>query len=318
MAEERAKTKKTTIGGQAVVEGVMMRGVNRSAMAVRRGDGEIVVKEWEHKAANTVWYKRLPFVRGVFNFVDQMISGYRCIMKSAEIAGVDLEEDGELSPFEKKLCDLFGDKLMKVFSAVVTVLSVLLVVGLFIALPTAISKGANHFAGNRIPNMGMSLIEGGIKIAIFVAYMALVRRMEEMRRMFSYHGAEHKTIACYEAGEELTVENVRKHIRFHPRCGTSFILIVLIISILVFSVVTWQNGLLRVALKLALMPVVVGISYEIIKLAGRYDNIVTRVISAPGLWLQRLTTVEPEDEMIEVAIASMKPVIPREEGADNW
>ena len=245
-----------------------------------------------------------------------MISGYKCIMRSAELSGMDLEE--EPSPFEQKLEKLFGEHLVKVLYGVASVLGVLLAVGLFMILPTAISKGVNFLAGGAIANAGLSLLEGGIKIAVFVSYMALVRRMPEMYRMFSYHGAEHKTIACYEAGEELTVENVRRHIRFHPRCGTSFLLIVLVISILVFSVVTWQNGILRVVLKLLLLPVVVSISYEIIKLAGRYDNLVTRIISKPGLWLQRLTTVEPDDSMIEVAIASMKPVIPKEEGADNW
>ena len=310
------KRKKTSIGGQAVIEGVMMRGVDRSAMAVRRESGEIVVEQWEHKASSSVWYKRTPLIRGIFNFVDQMISGYKCIMRSAELSGMDLEE--EPSPFEQKLEKMFGEYLMKVLYGVASVLGVLLAVGLFMILPTAISKGVNFLAGGAIANAGLSLLEGGIKIAVFVSYMALVRRMPEMYRMFSYHGAEHKTIACYEAGEELTVENVRRHIRFHPRCGTSFLLIVLVISILVFSVVTWQNGILRVVLKLLLLPVVVSISYEIIKLAGRYDNLVTRIISKPGLWLQRLTTVEPDDSMIEVAIASMKPVIPKEEGADNW
>ena len=310
------KRKKTSIGGQTVIEGVMMRGVDRSAMAVRRESGEIVVEQWEHKASSSVWYKRTPLIRGIFNFVDQMISGYKCIMRSAELSGMDLEE--EPSPFEQKLEKLFGEHLVKVLYGVASVLGVLLAVGLFMILPTAISKGVNFLAGGAIANAGLSLLEGGIKIAVFVSYMALVRRMPEMYRMFSYHGAEHKTIACYEAGEELTVENVRRHIRFHPRCGTSFLLIVLVISILVFSVVTWQNGILRVVLKLLLLPVVVSISYEIIKLAGRYDNLVTRIISKPGLWLQRLTTVEPDDSMIEVAIASMKPVIPKEEGVDNW
>ena len=310
------KRKKTSIGGQAVIEGVMMRGMDRSAMAVRGDYGEMVGERGEHKASSSVWYKRTPLIRGIFNFVDQMISGYKCIMRSAELSGMDLEE--EPSPFEQKLEKMFGEHLMKVLYGVASVLGVLLAVGLFMILPTAISKGVNFLAGGAIANAGLSLLEGGIKIAVFVSYMALVRRMPEMYRMFSYHGAEHKTIACYEAGEELTVENVRRHIRFHPRCGTSFLLIVLVISILVFSVVTWQNGILRVVLKLLLLPVVVSISYEIIKLAGRYDNLVTRIISKPGLWLQRLTTVEPDDSMIEVAIASMKPVIPKEEGADNW
>jgi len=311
------KQKRTTIGGQAVIEGIMMRGVNRSAMAVRKEDGGIAIEEWEHKAASTVWYKKTPFVRGIFNFVDQMASGYQCILKSAELSGMDLEDE-EPSKFEKKLMELFGDKLMNVISMVAMVLGVGLAVVLFIALPTLLSKGVNFLTGGVLPNFVMSLIEGAIKIVVLVCYMALVRNMKEMYRMFSYHGAEHKTIACYEAGEELTVENVRKHTRFHPRCGTSFLLIVLIISILVFSVITWEKALVRVVLKLVLLPVVVGIAYEIIKIAGRHDNAVTRFISAPGLLLQRITTIEPDDSMIEIAIEAMKRVIPKEEGTDNW
>ena len=313
MSKEKMKT---SIGGQAVIEGVMMRGPEKTAMAVRKPDGEIALELWETANASA-WYKKTPFVRGIFNFIDMMKLGYQCLMKSAELSGSDMLEE-EPSKFEKKLMDLFGDKLMNVITMIAMVLGVGIAVVLFMALPTALSKGVNLLAGDAVPNMGLSFIEGGLKIVIFVAYLALVRRMEEMKRMFSYHGAEHKTIACYEAKEELTVENVRGFTRFHPRCGTSFLLIVLIISILVFSVVTWQNGLLRVVLKLALLPVVVGIAYEIIKLAGRYDNAVTRIISAPGLWLQRLTTNEPDDSMIEVAIASIKPVIPSQEGADKW
>ena len=164
----------------------------------------------------------------------------------------------------------------------------------------------------------MCLIEGFIKIGVFLAYMALVGLMPDMRRLFQYHGAEHKTIACYEAGEELTPENIRKYPRFHPRCGTSFIVIVLILGILIFSVVTWSNALVRTVLKLCLLPVVVGIAYELIKLAGRYDNLFTRIISFPGLKIQHLTTREPDDSMIEAAIASMKPVIPENEGEDVW
>lgn len=168
------------------------------------------------------------------------------------------------------------------------------------------------------PGIFKSLIEGLIKIIIFVLYLALVSRMKEIKRVFGYHGAEHKSIACYEAGEELTVENVRKHTRFHPRCGTSFILIVLVIGILVFSVVTWSSLWMRVVLKLALLPVVMGVAYEIIKLAGRYDNVVTRIISAPGLWLQRLTTNEPDDSQIEVAVAALTAVLPDNKEEDQW
>ena len=275
---------KTSIGGQAVIEGVMMRGPEKTAMAVRQPNGEIALELWAGSPP-TAWYKSTPFIRGIFNFIDMMKLGY---------------------------------KLMSVVTTVAMILGVGIAVMLFMALPTALSKGVNYLAGGVFPNMGLSFLEGGLKIIIFIIYLSMVRKMPEMKRMFSYHGAEHKTIACYEAKEELTIENVRKYTRFHPRCGTSFLLIVLIISILVFSVVTWQNGLIRVALKILLLPFVVGIAYEIIKLAGRYDNWATRVISAPGLCLQRLTTNEPDDSMIEVAIASIKPVIPTQEGADKW
>lgn len=307
---------KTSIGGQAVIEGVMMRGPDKTAMAVRQPNGEIALELWEG-SPHTVWYKNTPFVRGIFNFIDMMKLGYKCLMKSAELSGSDMMDE-EPSKWEKKLNDMFGDKLMNIVAAVAMVLGVGIAVTLFMALPTVLSKGVNYLAGGIIPNIGLSFLEGGLKIIIFILYLSMVRKMPEMKRMFSYHGAEHKTIACYEAKEELTVENVRKYTRFHPRCGTSFLLIVLIISILVFSVVTWQNGFIRVALKILLLPFVVGIAYEIIKLAGRYDNGVTRVISAPGLCLQRLTTNEPDDSMIEVAIASIKPVIPTQEGADKW
>lgn len=307
---------KTSIGGQAVIEGVMMRGPEKTAMAVRQPNGEIALELWAGSPP-TAWYKSTPFIRGIFNFIDMMKLGYKCLMKSAELSGVDMEDE-EPSKWEKKLNDLFGDKLMSVVTTAAMILGVGIAVMLFMALPTALSKGVNYLAGGVIPNMGLSFLEGGLKIIIFIIYLSMVRKMPEMKRMFSYHGAEHKTIACYEAKEELTIENVRKYTRFHPRCGTSFLLIVLIISILVFSVVTWQNGLIRVALKILLLPFVVGIAYEIIKLAGRYDNWATRVISAPGLCLQRLTTNEPDDSMIEVAIASIKPVIPTQEGADKW
>lgn len=313
MSKEKMKT---SIGGQAVIEGVMMRGPEKTAMAVRQPDGKIALELW-NASSPAAWYKKTPLVRGIFNFIDMMKLGYQCLMKSAELSGSDMTEE-EPSKWEKKLKDIFGDKLMSVLTMVGMVLGVGIAVLLFMALPTALSKGINYLAGGTIPNMGLSFLEGGLKIVVFVVYLALVRQMSEMKRMFSYHGAEHKTIACYEAKEELTVENIRTFARFHPRCGTSFLLIVLIISILVFSVVTWQNGLLRVVLKIALLPLVVGIAYEIIKLAGRYDNIFTRVISAPGLWLQRLTTNEPDDSMIEVAIASIKPVIPSQEGTDKW
>ena len=305
MAKEQIKT---SIGGEALIEGIMMRGPKISAMANRLPDGSIDVELLDfHPVKDRYPVLGLPFIRGSVNFVEMMITSYRCLTKAAKKAGLEEEEDP--SPFEQKLSKLFGDKFADVLMGFSAVLGVLLALGLFLVLPTLAVKLLNFW----IPVGGFaSLIEGVIKIGIFVLYLALVSKMEEMHRLFGYHGAEHKTIACYEAGDDLTVENVRKYCRFHPRCGTSFLLITLVISILVASVVTWESALLRVALKLLMLPLVVGISYEIIRLAGRHDNLATRIVSAPGLWMQRLTTKEPDDSMIEVAIAAVTPVIPED------
>ncbi|MBC8545721.1 DUF1385 domain-containing protein [Clostridiaceae bacterium NSJ-31] len=313
MEEKKACCHKTSIGGQALIEGVMMRGPRLSAMATRMPDQSIDTETWENKGVGA-WYKKVPLIRGIFNLVDSLVIGYTCLMKSAEKSGMDLEDE-EPGKFEKWLTEKLGDNMMKVISGFAMVLGVVLALLLFMVIPTYAIK----FLDMAIPLGGMkTALEGILKIAIFVLYLALVARMPDIRRVFEYHGAEHKTIACYEAGEELTVENVRKYRRFHPRCGTSFILIVLIISIIVFSFVPWGSGMLRVLYKIILLPVVVGIAYEIIKLAGRYDNILTRIISAPGLWLQHLTTNEPHDDQIEVAIASMLPVIPETKDEDKW
>lgn len=308
--------KKTSIGGQALIEGVMMRGVGKAAMAVRLPDGTIDVEIEKTKLAKDKSFVfRMPFVRGIFNFIDNMIFGYKYLMKSAEKSGLDMEESE--SKFDKWLEKHFGDKIMTVVSAIAMVFGVVLAIGLFILAP----MGVVWLLEKIVPLGGFkTLIEGLIKIAVFVAYLALVSQTKDIKRVFEYHGAEHKSIACYEAGEELTVENVKKYKRFHPRCGTSFILIVLIVSILVYSVIqfSWENLLLRAGLKILLLPIIVGISYEIIKLAGRYDNFFTRILSAPGLWIQRFTTREPDDSQIEVALASLKPVLPEENENDNW
>lgn len=308
---EQKSSFKTSIGGQALIEGVMMRNdspktnIDTYALAVRRPDGEITVEKWE-STKEKKWYRRTPFVRGVFNFISMMIVGYKTLMRSADIAGLEEEEPSE---FEKKLRAKLGDHFSAAFGAVAMILGLILAVTLFMALPATIS----FFVGSYVKSpLALTAIEGGIKIVVFVTYLGLISRMKEIKRVFQYHGAEHKTIFCYEQGEALTVENVKKHIRFHPRCGTSFLLIVLVISILVFSVVTWNSLLTRIALKLLLLPVVVGIAYEIIKFAGRHDNLFTRILSAPGLWLQRLTTQEPDDSQIETAIAAMNAVIPEQ------
>ncbi|MBC8609886.1 DUF1385 domain-containing protein [Massilimaliae timonensis] len=293
----------------------MMRGVRQTAMAVRKPDQSIDVEVWDNRAkpGSSRW-KRIPFVRGIFNMIDSLLIGYRCLMKSAEVSGMELEEE-EPSKFDLWLEKHFGDKLMKYVSWLSAILGVVLAVVLFMLLPTVVVWGLDKL----FPvGVWKGLIEGVIKIVIFILYMYLVGKIPDMRRMFQYHGAEHKTIACYEAGEELTVENIKKHSRFHPRCGTSFLILVLILGILIFSAVTWSNPLIRTLLKLALLPVVIGIAYELIKLAGRYDNLFTKIISFPGLKLQHLTTNEPDGDQIEVAIASLKPVLPQTEGEDRW
>ncbi|SCH21107.1 Predicted metal-dependent enzyme [uncultured Ruminococcus sp.] len=313
--KEKCSNYKTSIGGQALIEGVMMRGVRQTAMAVRKPDQSIDVEVWDNRAkpGSSRW-KRIPFVRGIFNMIDSLLIGYRCLMKSAEVSGMELEEE-EPSKFDLWLEKHFGDKLMKYVSWLSAILGVVLAVVLFMLLPTVVVWGLDKL----FPvGVWKGLIEGVIKIVIFILYMYLVGKIPDMRRMFQYHGAEHKTIACYEAGEELTVENIKKHSRFHPRCGTSFLILVLILGILIFSVVTWSNPLIRTLLKLALLPVVIGIAYELIKLAGRYDNLFTKIISFPGLKLQHLTTNEPDGDQIEVAIASLKPVLPQTEGEDRW
>ena len=302
--------KKTSIGGQALIEGIMMRGPKQSAMAVRNPQGEIVLEKWDNTPADKKpsfidKLKKVPVVRGVFNFASSMAMGYKALMKSAEISG--FEED------EKE--DTKG--LMAVVGIVAAVLGVLLSVGLFIYLPTLIydliAKLIPFLYGKAFLK---SLFEGIIKILVLVAYMALVSRMKDIKRTFQYHGAEHKTIFCYEAGEELTVENVRKQGRFHPRCGTSFLIVMVIVGVFIGLLIpAGLPSLLRTAIKILLLPLTMGLGYEFIKFAGKTDNKVTRFLSAPGLWMQRITVLEPDDSMIECAIAAVNEVIP-EDGSD--
>ena len=299
--EKQACAIKTSVGGQALLEGIMMKGPFKSAMAVRKPDGEIDVSIWDTKKLTGV--RKIPFIRGTFNFIDTLIQGYDCLMKSAEISGQEEEPD----KFELWLNKVFGKAAGTVLNFVITILAVVLAVGLFFGVPALITSFIGNYVESRVL---LSAIEGVIKIAIFFAYIIGVSKMSDIHRTFMYHGAEHKTIFCYEQGLELTVENVRKQKRFHPRCGTSFLLIVLVVSILVSSVVTWDNVLMRVGMKILLLPITVGISYEIIKFAGRHDNWFTRILSAPGLWFQNFTTQEPDDSMIEVAIAAVTPVLP--------
>lgn len=302
---------KTSVGGQALMEGIMMRGPEKICVAVRRPDGtlDMTYEDVKHHR-----WQKIPLVRGAAAMIENLVLGYRYLMHSAEVS---MPEEAEEEPgrFEKWLGEHAGPGVQNFFMALAAVCGGLLAIVLFMVLPTAIVGLIDRF----VPlGWGKVVLEGVLKIALFVGYLFLCTRMKEIHRVFEYHGAEHKTIACYEAGEELTVENVRHHRRFHPRCGTSFMILVLIVSILLFSVLPWSSTGLRVVLKLLLLPVVMGVSYELIKLAGRYDNLFTRIISAPGLWLQRLTTFEPDDSMIEVAIAAVTPVLPDHPDEAKW
>ncbi|MBP3390807.1 MAG: DUF1385 domain-containing protein [Clostridia bacterium] len=314
--------KKTSIGGQALIEGIMMRGPKRTVMAVRKKDGSIDISERSISSFKDKYpVLKLPIIRGVAGFVESMTVGYKAMMDSAEISGY-LDEE-ELQAEKEKAEKKNNSALMAAITIVATVLAVILSIGLFIYLPSLAFKGINYLVGGVLSPL-QSLFEGILKIAIFLGYMYAVSLMKDIDRVFRYHGAEHKTIFCYEAGEELTVENVKKQGRFHPRCGTSFMILMLIVSIFVTfvldAIVPWLKGILwlRTIIKLLLVPIICGIGYELIKVCGKYDNPVTKVIAAPGLWIQRLTVKEPDDSMIEIAIAAMKEVIPENEEEAKW
>ncbi len=302
---------KTSVGGQALMEGIMMRGPEKICVAVRKPDGgiDLTYEDVKHHK-----WEDIPLVRGAVSMIQNLVLGYRYLMHSADVS-MGEEEVEEPSKLDKWLTEHTGPRFQSFLMALAAVTGGMLAIVLFMVLPTAIVGGVDKL----IPlGYGKVILEGILKIAMFVLYLFLCTRMKEIRRVFEYHGAEHKTIACYEAGQELTVENIRQHSRFHPRCGTSFMILVLIVSILLFSILPWISTSLRVVLKLLLLPAVMGVSYELIKLAGRYDNLATRIISAPGLWLQRLTTFEPDDSMIEVAIEAVKPVLPHRPEDGLW
>ncbi|MCL1820561.1 MAG: DUF1385 domain-containing protein [Oscillospiraceae bacterium] len=304
---------RTTIGGSALIEGIMMRGPDKSAAVVRGKDG-IAVKEkkitpLKDKYPVLGWL----FIRGIVGFAGSMKDAMEALTFSAEAAGI---EDSE-SKFDKWLEEKFGGgAVTKMVTAFAAIIGVVLAVGLFIVLPAFL---AGLFA-THIAELGgwRAAFEGGVRLVLFLLYIILVSQMSDIKRVFSYHGAEHKTIACYEAGEELTVENVKKYSRFHPRCGTSFLFMVVIIGIVAFLWVTNTNILIRVGLKLLMLPFVAAISYEVNRFLGRHDDLFCRVVRAPGIWIQRLTTNEPDDSMIEIGIEAMNRVIPNEKGTDEW
>lgn len=299
------------IGGQAVIEGVMMRGKKLYALAVRTPKKEIVVEKTPIKpAAEKCKILGWPIIRGVVAFVDSLVMGMKVTTKSATLAGLDDIEYDQESKFEKWLENKFGDKLADYLIYFSVAVSIILCIGIFMVLPT--------FLGGAVTNLLhgdatlRSVIEGVIKIIIFVGYMFLVSRMKDIKRVFMYHGAEHKTINCFESGEELTVENVRHNTRFHKRCGTSFLVIVMLVSIILFFFIRTDVLWLRVLSRIILVPAIAGISYEFIRYAGKHDNLLVNIISAPGIAMQIITTSEPDDSMIEVAIASLNAVLEEE------
>ena len=320
---------KTMIGGQALIEGIMMRGPEKDAVVVRTKDGlklEVKPRKIHKKGSFATW----PLIRGAVGFFDSQVTGVKALMQSADLAPEETQE--EPSKFDRWLEEKLGnEKFQKVVLGIAVAFGLAMSIALFFLLPMVIGGFFDRWIDSTLV---LNLVEGLIRMIIFAGYMILVSRMNEMRRVFAYHGAEHKTIRCYEAGLPLTVENVRKMTRLHPRCGTSFLLVVMLLSILVFSVAssallavvpalasiqgTFGYRLLMIAYKLLLLPLVVAIAYEINRWVGRHDNWFTRILTAPGMWFQNFTTNEPDDSMIEVGIAAVEAVLPEKEGDDRW
>ena len=321
---------KTMIGGQALIEGIMMRGPEKDSVVVRGKEGlsvEVTPRKLPPEKSPLRW----PLIRGVYNFFDSQVTGVRSLMRSADLSPEEgeAEESSKLDQWlERKLGD---EKFQKYLIGIAVAMGMGLSVVLFFLLPMLVASFLDRWITG---NLALNLVEGAVRICVFMAYIILISRMQEMKRLFAYHGAEHKTIRCYEAGLPLTVENVRKMTRLHPRCGTSFLLVVMILSILVFSAAsslllscvpalaaikgTFGYKLLMIVFKLLLLPLVVSVSYEVNRWVGRHDNWLTRILTAPGLWFQNFTTNEPDDSMIEVGIMAVEAVLPEREGSDRW
>ena len=311
---------KTSCGGQALIEGIMMQGPDKRAVVVRKADGTLDVTT-SPVQRRTGW-KALPFIRGLFVFCGSMVNGVKALMYSAEVSDDGSAPEEELTGLDKWISEHFTEE--KAASLIVTlgaVLGIAFSVALFILLPTAVT-GLIGLVWKTMPLWFRAVLEGIMKVAIFLAYLALCSRLKEMRRVFSYHGAEHKTIYCYENGLELTVENVRRQPRHHPRCGTSFLFVVIVVSIflsiVIFTPLKIENTILRMVLHLLLLPIIVGVTYEFNRFVGAHDGPVSRFLRAPGMWMQNFTTFEPDDSMIEVGIEALKQVLPEEKGADRW
>ena len=313
MKENKSCAFKTSIGGQALIEGILMRGPKKQSIVCRTADG-LVEKVDELKLGKDKYpILGWPFIRGLFIFLSSMINGMTALMYSAELVPLEEQEEDKLDKWIKE--HFSEEKATKIIIYVAVVLGIGLSLFLFIFLPAFIVGLIKPLTANYIVR---NLSEGLVRVIILLVYMKACTALGDIKRLFSYHGAEHKTIFCYENGLELTVENVRKQSRFHPRCGTSFLLVVVVVSILVNSVVLLDNSFARMGAHLLLLPIVVGISYEINRWCGRHDNWLSAILSAPGKWLQHITTYEPDDSMIEVAIRAMELVIPEENGSDAW
>ena len=309
-----SKKNYTSIGGQALLEGILMRGPNADCIAVRLPDGSIDTKVTETGGKKRVW-KKIPVLRGIIAFIQSLVTGYKALMYSAEKSG-EVTSEEEMSKFDKWLSERLGDGVMTAIGVVSLMLGLFLSLLLFKFLPMAAVSGIEMLGVKIESDILKSVIEGVIKLAIFVGYLAAVSLMKDIRVTFMYHGAEHKTISCYEAGEELTPENAARFPREHPRCGTSFLFLMVALGIAVNCFLTWSSVWLRLFSSLLALPVVMGLGYEILKLCGKYDNILTRAVSAPGKWMQKLTTREPNEKQLEVAIAALKAVIPGD-GSDR-
>ena len=311
------KQHKTSIGGQALIEGIMMKGPKGTAMSVRLPDGTIDTELEENNSSNKKVIYKIPIIRGVYAFADSMISGYKYLMKSADKAMTEEEKEEDMSKLDKWLSEHMSETAMNIITGVSSVLGVLLAMVIFLYLPIEVVDLFDNFV---LKNTDIStyhpLIEGIMRIVIFILYMYLVSKMSMINRVFMYHGAEHKAIFCYENGLDLTVENVRKMSRFHPRCGTAFMFVMLILSmaasfslVIIFPELANINKILWMLIKIAILPVIMGVGYEFIKYAGKHENIIVKILSYPGLLMQRITTVEPTDDIIEVAIESIKAVL---------
>ncbi|MCR5831817.1 MAG: DUF1385 domain-containing protein [Lachnospiraceae bacterium] len=302
MKRKKKTTRYSGIGGQAVLEGIMMKNKDKYSVAIRTPDGDIDVTVEEYESfARSKSLTQIPFIRGVINFIDSLILGIRTLNYSASF----YEEEQDTHKKDKILDRIFKDHAEKVLSTITVVISIAFAIGLFVLLPYYLSRLLDKVI---VSDTMIAVLEGVLRVLIFVMYIVLISCMKDIRRVFMYHGAEHKCINCIETGKELTVDNVRKSSREHKRCGTSFLFFVVFLSVILFIFIRVEEPVARVAVRILLIPVIASISYEIIRLAGRTNNICIRILSAPGLWLQRLTTREPDDAMIEVGIAAVEAV----------